>query len=61
MTTYKQWSDRIQNLLDYQRQLQLETVTTRFTRMDLIELKLIIETCEDLAERISDYEKALYN
>ena len=51
MTTYKQWIDRIQNLLDYQRQLQLETVTTRFTRMDLIELKLIIETCEDLAGR----------
>lgn len=57
MTTYKQWVDRIQNLLDYQRQLQLETVTTRFTRMDLIELKLIIETCEDLAGRIWDPEK----
>ena len=56
MTTYKQWIDRIQNLLDYQRQLQLETVTIRFTQMDLIELKLIIETCEDLAGRISDYE-----
>lgn len=44
MTTYQQWYDRIQNLLDVQKALYLDTIQTSFTRRDLIELKLIIDT-----------------
>ena len=50
MTTYQQWYDRIQNLLDVQKALQLDTIQTSFTRVDLIELKLIIDTLMVLLE-----------
>lgn len=41
------WLDRVQNLLDYQKDLQLETVTARFNRTDLIELRIIINSLKD--------------
>lgn len=50
MTTYQQWYDRIQNLLDVQKALYLDTIQTSFTRRDLIELKLIIDTLMVLIE-----------
>ena len=55
MTTYQQWYDRIQNLLDVQKALCLDTIQTSFTRRDLIELKLIIDT---LMVLIEEREKA---
>lgn len=48
MTTYEQWYDRIDNLLTLQVELQVDPITTRFTRYELIELKLIISTCMEL-------------
>lgn len=43
MTDYNKWLDRIQNLLDVQKEQSLETITATFNRRELIELKMMIE------------------
>ena len=57
MTTYKEWYDRIDNLLTLQDALQVNPISTSFSRRELIELKLIISTCMTLAE--AHYEEEL--
>ena len=52
MTTYQNWIDRIDNLMTFISDLEYgETVTLRVNMKDLIELKLIITTCKELAEK----------
>jgi hypothetical protein len=41
---YQRWLDRIENLLQVQRDHCLELISANFTRRELIELKLMIET-----------------
>ena len=53
MTTYKEWYDRIDNLLTLQVALQVDPISVSFTRRELVELKLIIDTCARLAEELS--------
>ena len=47
---YKRWLDRVNNLLDVEKDLGLDLISTTFTRRELIELKLMIETLKDLEE-----------
>lgn len=56
MTTYKEWYDRIDNLLYLQAALQVDPISTSLTRRELIELKLIISTCMTLAEAHDEEE-----
>ena len=44
----EKWLDRVQGLLDYQKDLQLEIVQCRFTRNDLVQLRMILEACKEL-------------
>lgn len=41
---YQRWLDRIENLLQVQRDHCLELISANFTHRELIELKLMIET-----------------
>jgi len=43
MTDYQQWLDRIDNLLQIQRDRCFDLVSANFTRRELIELKMMIE------------------
>lgn len=52
MTTYENWIDRIDNLITILKDMDYrETITSSFNMKDLIELKLIITTCKELAEK----------
>lgn len=52
MTTYQNWIDRIDNLIEIMKTMDYrETITSSFNMRDLIELKLIITTCKQLAEK----------
>lgn len=52
MTTYQNWIDRIDNLIDIIKTMDYrETITSSFNMKDLIELKLIVTTCKQLAEK----------
>lgn len=44
MVDIHKWLDRVNNLLDVQKQLCIETISTTFTRRELIELKILIDT-----------------
>lgn len=46
----KRWLDRVNNLLNVQKDLGLVFVGTNFTRTELIELRMMIETLKDLEE-----------
>lgn len=46
---YQEWLDRIENLLQVQKDLSLNLISTNLTRRDLIELKLMIETLMELS------------
>lgn len=46
----ERWLNRINNLLDVEKDLGLALISTTFTRRELIELKLMIETLKDLEE-----------
>ena len=46
---YQEWLDRIENLLQVQKDLSLDLISTNFTRRDLIELKIMIETLMELS------------
>lgn len=50
----QRWLDRIENLLEVQRNLSVKLISTNFTQRDLIELKMIIET---LIEQKDQYNK----
>ena len=41
---YQKWLDRIDNLLQVQRDRCLNLISANFTRRELIELKMIVET-----------------
>lgn len=49
---YTIWLDRIVNLLQVQKDNCLDCITARFTRRELIELKMMLET-------LIDYENEL--
>ena len=40
---YQKWLDRIDNLLQVQRDRCLDLISANFTRRELIELKMIVE------------------
>ena len=52
MTTYQNWIDRIDNIIELIKDMDYrDTITMRFNMRDLIELKLIVTTCKQLAEK----------
>ncbi len=51
MTDYQKWIERINNLINIQSIIGLDTISAAFTRRELIELKLMIETIKELTER----------
>lgn len=63
MITYKAWIDRIDNLITLIKELDYnDTISCSFNMKDLIELKLIITTCEQLAEKEGENcEKRLFD
>ena len=44
------WLDRIQNLIDIQKDMGYETVQTFFNNRDLIELRMMLTTLKELKE-----------
>ena len=48
------WLDRVGNLLDVQKQLCIETISTTFTRRELIELKNLLNTLIELEEKLKE-------
>lgn len=42
------WLDRLDNELFLQKELQQETMNMRLNRRDLIELRMLIKTCDEL-------------
>lgn len=44
------WLDRIDNLLQVQKDCCVDMVSARFTRRELIELKLMLGTLKDIKE-----------
>lgn len=54
MTDFQRWLDRIDNLLQVQKELCLDQISTKFTRRELIELKMMVEV---LAERAMEQEQ----
>ena len=57
MTDYNKWLDRIQNLLDVQKEQSLETITATFNRRELIELKIMIEVVAEQTTACLNPEK----
>ena len=58
MSTYQSWINRINNLIQMLHDLPYwDTVTLKVTMKELIELKLIIETCASLAKEASFREE----
>ena len=47
MVDIKKWQDRIENLLQVQKELCLEEINTTFTRRELIELNILINVIAD--------------
>jgi len=43
MTDLRKWLDRIDNLLELQREWSRDLISANFTRRELIELKMMIE------------------
>ena len=52
MIDIRKWLDRADNLLDVQKQLCIETISTTFTRRELIELKNLLNTLIELEEQL---------
>ena len=52
MIDIHKWLDRVDNLLDVQKQLCIETISTTFTRRELIELKNLLNTFIELEEQL---------
>ena len=52
MIDMRKWLDRIDNLLDVQKQLCIEKISTTFTRRELIELKNLLNTLIEMDEQL---------
>lgn len=52
MIDIHKWLDRVDNLLDVQKQLCIEAISTTFTRRELIELKNLLNTLIEMAEKL---------
>ena len=52
MIDISKWLDRVDNLLDVQKKLCIETINTTFTRRELIELKNLLNTLIELEEQL---------
>lgn len=52
MIDMHKWLDRVDNLLDVQKQLCIEAISTTFTRRELIELKNLLNTLIELEEQL---------
>lgn len=50
----RKWLDRIDNLLDVQKQLCIEAISTTFTRRELIELKNLLNTLIEMDEQLKE-------
>ena len=48
MVDIKKWQDRIENLLQVQKDLRLELIRTTFTRNELIELRLLLNEMTEI-------------
>lgn len=53
---YQKWLDRIDNLLQVQRDRCLDLISANFTRRELIELKMMIETLMEYKAESEDKE-----
>ena len=53
MTDLQKWLDRVENLLEVQKYRCVDLISTNFTRRELIELKLMIETLMEKLEKES--------
>lgn len=61
MTTYQNWIDRIDNLITIMKTMDYrETITMSFNMTDLIQLKLIITTCKELAEKVGEQNESTH-
>lgn len=47
---YQRWLDRIENLLQVQRDRCFDLISANFTHRELIELKLMIQTLAELTQ-----------
>ena len=52
MVDIKKWQDRIENLLQVQKDLCLEQINTTFTRCELIELNILINEIAEINNRV---------
>ena len=50
MVDIKKWQDRIENLLQVQKDLCLEEIKTTFTRNELIELRLLLNEMMEIKQ-----------
>ena len=53
MVDIKKWQDRIENLLQLQKDLCLEQISTTFTRNELIELRLLLNEMMEINQKPS--------
>ena len=53
MVDIKKWQDRIENLLQVQKDLCLEQINTTFTRRELIELNILINEIAEISNKQS--------
>ena len=51
MVDIKNWQDRIENLIQVQKDLCLEQITTTFTRRELIELNILINVIAEISNK----------
>ena len=49
MVDIKKWQDRIENLIQVQKDLCLEQINTTFTRRELIELNILINEMSEIS------------
>ena len=50
MVDIKKWQDRIENLLQVQKDLCMEQISTTFTRNELIELRLLFNEMIEISK-----------
>ena len=53
MVDINKWKDRIENLLQVQKDLCLEQINTTFTRRELIELNILINEMAEISNNQS--------
>ena len=47
----QKWIDRIQNLLDVQKDLGGDTISASFDRRELVELRMMFDTLKEMEEQ----------